>query len=1004
LKKPDAKGLGSWFAKKPKKPREQEAQEQKPNEQEAQKQDTGEQETPKQEPIEQEPQKTDAAPEAKKQEAQEQEAQIQDIKETETQQKAQPKPKAKGLSSWFAKKPKKQEAEPQKQTAEQGVPAQSIEEQEPQKQEIREPEIQQEVKQKPNGKGLGSLFSKKPKKPKSQKAPDQAPKGPVAQEQSAQVQEPQKLEVKAQAAVQPPQQKPKVKGLGSWFSAKQKSMSEKEAAQRKLEWPQLRLLTLLVTLVTMTVGMSFLPLFPQPLPIILAVLVALLTYKNPAFGMPVGGAILGLGLMAHLAELGFIAYLGPPVARMVFVGLVIGLLTICPVFFRRHTAALAIDFGILAVICLLFNQTYFLAIPLILTSAVFLKKYAAFTVLYYTLLSTPLLVVQYYSYIVTITAEHWWQNPGASPPILSPLSSIFRTINWGLNQFRLFDTSRVIYNIQNQITAAPDLTGRSFKDAIIQYLSSIPGILLFLVLVAGLALALIYVTRNMVKKSKLNYADRLFSSLAATFATFMFFLLLILLQGPLGFTANVTPLTMGMATGATLLFTLPAAFGDLTAKRRVTPQEMLDKEKALGIRLKVFEEMLTSIHQNIPVDISPPEARTKVVQDALDDILQKQKNQYYEVFNIDELLDEPEKLNKQLDEVETQLYGILSQYHIYNGCELSSWKGRLRESGLKADHLVNVEFRRELPLELRIEAIKQILNSGRTLAKDMVNEVESTHTLVRNCYAPTMPEKNRAVEFTEEKMVGLDVPWIAVDALFSSLNNYNRQFGLSLLRDMKNLNSALTPIANLGSKKDLLPLVFGEHLPRVLGYVNEAQAIQASLAKHTFGEYLSLMDLIILKNNIRSLLAMSTDVLNVLYTRMQSEEEAISNLVPTENYLWAKNATLSERLRKATENLANTAEYKDNQVLKNLTEYIGYVDEAVETMHGYVEQKEFLLNYPLAETAIEEQLKQKKQITPQDLPFKEKWAGEYLRIYYSQRFNKYAFDRENQVLTRRPQA
>ena len=67
----------------------------------------------------------------------------------------------------------------------------------------------------------------------------------------------------------------------------------------------------------------------------------------------------------------------------------------------------------------------------------------------------------------------------------------------------------------------------------------------------------------------------------------------------------------------------------------------------------------------------------------------------------------------------------------------------------------------------------------------------------------------------------------------------------------------------------------------------------------------------------------------------------------------------------------------------------------------YSERKEFLLNYPLAEAAIEEQLKVKEKLLPQDLPFHPRFAAEYLRLYYTQRFGDYAFDKDNLVLTKR---
>jgi hypothetical protein len=90
--------------------------------------------------------------------------------------------------------------------------------------------------------------------------------------------------------------------------------------------------------------------------------------------------------------------------------------------------------------------------------------------------------------------------------------------------------------------------------------------------------------------------------------------------------------------------------------------------------------------------------------------------------------------------------------------------------------------------------------------------------------------------------------------------------------------------------------------------------------------------------------------------------------------------------------------------MENLPLYLSYVNEAVQTLAVYSERKDFLLNYPLAETAIEECLKVKEQLLPQDLPFQPRFAAEYLRLYYTQRFGEYAFDKDNLMLTKRQQA
>jgi hypothetical protein len=78
------------------------------------------------------------------------------------------------------------------------------------------------------------------------------------------------------------------------------------------------------------------------------------------------------------------------------------------------------------------------------------------------------------------------------------------------------------------------------------------------------------------------------------------------------------------------------------------------------------------------------------------------------------------------------------------------------------------------------------------------------------------------------------------------------------------------------------------------------------------------------------------------------------------------------------------------------------MNEAIQTLSVYSERKEFLLNYPLAEAAIEERLKVKENLLPQDLPFQPRFAAEYLRLYYTQRYGEYSFDKDNAMLTKRP--
>ena len=107
-------------------------------------------------------------------------------------------------------------------------------------------------------------------------------------------------------------------------------------------------------------------------------------------------------------------------------------------------------------------------------------------------------------------------------------------------------------------------------------------------------------------------------------------------------------------------------------------------------------------------------------------------------------------------------------------------------------------------------------------------------------------------------------------------------------------------------------------------------------------------------------LAMAQDVLSMLYTELVNEEDTIDRLLPTKEYLWETNSTLRERLKKATDTLANPSNYKINQIMENLPKSLAYVDETVQTLCGVLGTQRIPAQLPHSRSSHEEQLKTKK--------------------------------------------
>jgi len=793
----------------------------------------------------------------------------------------------------------------------------------------------------------------------------------------------------------------KLSALKDW----RQKRKEKDLEQRKHESSTLKMMTFIVTLVAMAIGMSLLPLFPQPLPIFLAVLVAFVAYQYPIIGMPVGGVVIGLGLLYHLSELYFISFLGSTQIRVGFVVFYMVLFVGLPIIFHRYRNALAIDFGILAVCALFSSSTYFLAIPLILASGVYFKKYVSLTVIYYGLISVPLMIVQYFQFTVTpIVQSDWWNAPGSSPPLFVSLNQIFSSINTSMGQFRLYDTSQVIYEITGQLTWQPNFNGRTMAAAISQYVDSAPGLIMFLIIVVGLALGLVFFARllsGVGGGGSGGFGDKIFPVFTATIAAALFFILLGALSQPLAFTTSSDPGALVFGTLATLAFTFPVVFMDTTPKQTMTAQMVSEKLKGLIERTKVLIGQFNNVKANIPVIVSAPEGKVLIMQDQLADTLKKSENQYFDPFELNQKFAEVENFGLVLDGVESELNSTLAEYQVFVNCEYSNWVGRLRDIGLDVKSTVNAEYKKEMTLDERIDGIKQTLEAGRTLAAEAMVVAEPIYSIVRTLYDPTLPEKSRAIEFASQKIEAKEAPWIAIEALYNHLNNLSRQYSDEILTSMRYLKDSLTPIANLSSERDVLPPVFGDNLPTVLDYSKKAEGMKQLIAMKAEKEKLTIVDVISLKDDIQAFLKMAADVLGMLYAELVNEEDTIDRLLPTKDYMWETNSTLRERLKKVTDTLSNPANYKINQIMENLPKTLAYVDEAVQTLAIYSERREFLLNYPTAEAAIEEQLKTKRLLTPKDLPFQPRFAIEYLRLFYTQRFSEFSFDKDNQQLIKR---
>jgi hypothetical protein len=783
----------------------------------------------------------------------------------------------------------------------------------------------------------------------------------------------------------------------SWLKRKQKTKDQKPA-QPQTEPSFLKLLTFALTLISMLLGLSLLAIFPQPLPAVIAFLVAFVTYKKPWLGMPIGTPIVALGLLYHLSSLNFIVMLGDTFVREIVVFTFIFLFAALPILFHRYRDAIAINLGITAAVLLFFGQTYYLAAPLIATSAVFFKKRAVLSAVFYGMISMPLMMMQYLQHISEIPQVDWWVVPGSSPPIYVSLSQVFKSLADSMSQFRLYDTSKIVWSITGQIYGTPGPAEHTVGEVLSHYLDSIPGIALFLVMVVGIVIFITFAVRTFLAKTPEFQGERLMPMFTGVVATALFFILIGGLQNALAFRADVNGTQMALGILATIFFTAPALLINPEPKRKATTGMILAKARELLEKLQNFETSLVNVKTNIPIPISSTEGKMLVIQDKLDDILKKASSGFYDISESDDVFNELDnEISRQIRDLVSNLDISVSEYQMNVIGEYSVWTGKLKDLGLDVKTSEEVDFKRDMPLEERVNHIRRILEDGRRFVTEACKEVEKVYDVLRLLYDQNLPKEGQATAFALQKLKENGTPWISMEALFTSLNNWRRQYGSRISVSVQNLKDSLTSIANLSQQSEKLKPILLDEFPRMDSDIKRAQEIRSGIEN----DGSSVINILIIKDVFQSSLAVARDVISVLFEKLKNQEESIQNLLPSRDYLWEKNVGLMEHMTSSMEIFSDDSDQGVKRAFESMSASLSRLDECVETSVVYNEKKELLLNYPVAAKEILSIISQRRQVSAADLPFEHRFAEEYLKLFYSHNFGEFRFDDSNLFLMKR---
>jgi len=762
-----------------------------------------------------------------------------------------------------------------------------------------------------------------------------------------------------------------------------------------------KLVTFVVTMASMALGFTLIPLLPSPLPIIIAFLVAYAVFKDKIYGAMAGSLIISLGLFYHLSRIGFFQLIHDPVKNTVLMALLIAPFVICPAMFNNNLQIIAMDMGIIAVSLLFFRSTFYLAIPLILVFATIYKGRGIFyTFVYYASISLPLQIMQYLKTF----------KDGVLPPLYTPLDLIYHDIQSQLTTISL-DTLKRVFNTITGIMP-PDMVIDGEVTAFAKFVDSIPGMILFFIIMSGFISVIAIMNMRMpdpVKKAATpgKYVDVLVYILpivAASLTNLVFFLAIDNLQAPLAFQATVDQSILVGSTTFTILFSAPVAFSkyilDLKEVRSSRSHALVEMSGKLLERIEQHNVIIDGLGTSVPENLMDLKTRMLIVEDEVEEIGQNAEESIQDLSELDvDLRRIYNELKYDVESFETQLDVALRDLYIKIKFEYLESVGEIRELGLDVDAPEVPELDMDAPLMEKVEHINHIIDSGRVLVEKLIDTSDKIYEIISSLFEPNLPRDSATLQISRQK-IEEDEPWVIIKAILVSLKNWERQYSADILNATRPINDSIETIIQLSKRKSSLMPLLGDKYELI-------QSLSEQMTKRSFAEEdenLKVLKVILIRDTILSTVNVVGRIIGLLYYHLQDLEFNINLLLPREDYEWNRNMTLTERMNQSLEVINNYERYGIDEIITHLYRVLSYIDEAVDTIEYYNERKEMLLNYPVFQKKITRILDERGEVRLGDLGVAEKYGIEYLKMYHRTTYSPLTLEETTDSLRRNPDA
>jgi hypothetical protein len=749
------------------------------------------------------------------------------------------------------------------------------------------------------------------------------------------------------------------------------------------------------------------------LPIVISFLIGFLAFKNPKLGMIIGSFLVGVSLIYHLASIDFISGLAhgenAPAIRLLFILVVLGFFIFAPAGTKTHEEAIAIAIGIMASMLLFSPVTYYLAVPLILMfSVLFKRKQLVLTLAFYLMISFPVQTMQYvYDYNqLPIPDRDKPGEHGLYPLLYGNLTYQFKPIE----PFDLGGIANATKKISENVVGEYNAT---VGEAIDKYIYNLPGITTFLVVVFGLISTSAFATITFLRILKriehtrkyARYVEIFLPTITAVVFIQIFWFLSLALRAPLSIAVKIDPMAMVVGTIAIVSVTLPFSAINHILRVQALIEELsrnlLEKTQKMLSLLQTFKEKLKTVKSNVPIPISPIEGKVSLIEDKLTEISSRASKKTYDLPTIYEKLEEMEKVNGEIGTLSTDLNVSLEEFYTRMSYEFLGWLEKLKDLEIEAEkniEIANANDFRSMTIEARVDVVKNVLEAGRLLTREVLGLFKEIYSMIRSIYDQKLPVESSTEKFAQHTLEEETLPWIALESLLAALQNFERQYGSEVSKSIQNLQSSLSSIVNLGVQGEmLLPILGDDAVRQMLDLAKKGDEI----IKKTEKKKTSIMKVTLVKEALQSTLGVSAGILQTLYAELDKKEKMIESLLPTREYEWGKNTFIREKLETVIDIISNPSKHNLDVVMDNLYKSLAYIETCIDTISAYSEEQELLLNYPIAELVIENILEREDQVTAGDLPFKFEYAREYLRLYSRQKYAEVSFDDSSNILRKR---